>query len=88
MKELENIIENCEKYNLSENEVIVARYNYGEITLDELQQTYELLKKVFGKKVIMLPSEIALQQMSKTHAKEMLNSLYKLTKYLAQENSL
>lgn len=55
-----------EHYKPSDGEVIVARYKFGEFSLDVLQKQYEMLKDVFcDNSVLMLPDNISFEQLSR-----------------------
>lgn len=67
-----------ELYKPSDGEVIVARYNYDELPYDEIYKQHKLLQEAFGdNKVISLPQNISLKQMSKQQLKELLDFLTK-----------
>ncbi len=67
-----------ERYKLSEGEVIVARYNYGELPLDAVYRQHKLLQEAFGdNKVVSLPQHISLMQMSRQELEGFLDSLTK-----------
>ena len=72
-----------ERYKPSDEEVIVARYNYGELPYDEVYKHHKLLQEAFGDdKVISLPRNISLEQMSSQQLKELLNCLTKTVEEL------
>ncbi len=65
-----------ERYKLSEGEVIVARYNYGEVPRDVINKQHKLLQEVFGDdKIISIPQNTLLERMSKGQLKELFDYL-------------
>ncbi len=65
-----------ERYKPSDGEVIVARYDYGEVPKDKICKNHRLLQEAFGDcKVISLPRNIPLEQMSSQQLRKLLNYL-------------
>ncbi len=72
-----------ECYKPSDGEVIVARYNYSEFPFDEIYNHHKQLREAFsGNKVVSLPQNISLKQMSNQQLKELLNGLSKIVEEL------
>ncbi len=67
-------------YKPSEDEVIVARYNHGELSYETIHELYRQLREAFGDNgVVVLPQDASLKQMSKQELKELLDFLTEAT---------
>lgn len=67
----------------SDGEVVVARYNYGELSLDMARGLLKRLEEAFCNNiVVILPQNTSLEQMSKQQLKKFLDFLTEGTKEL------
>lgn len=69
---------NVEKHTPSSGDIIVAKYKPYEIPLDQLKLLFDTIKMAFSpNRVIMIPDDISIVEMSKDQIKEMVKELQK-----------